>query len=207
VAGHSEGKGLAHSTSQVKEILLDIRDRDLGGERRQSTRSSRRQTKLKKNGNWSTENLCQGIAAVDNGMSMKRAAKTYGIPYSSFRDWCYGRTRTHLRGAKGVFTAEEEKQLVKYLIDMCDMDYGLSPIQLKMKVYEITKNRWTPFKNGIPGGSWMQCWKHRHPELTLQASQVLETARVKGLGQSNVATFYDNFQQLYSQFDYPPKCV
>jgi hypothetical protein len=33
---------------------------------------------------------------------------------------------------------------------MCDRGLGLSPIQLKMKVYEITKNRWTPFKNGIP---------------------------------------------------------
>jgi hypothetical protein len=139
VAGQSQGEGLAHCASQVREVLLDIRDRDLGGERRQSTRSSRRQAKLKKNGNWSTENLRQGIAAVDNGMSMKRAAEAYGIPYSSFREWCYGRIRTRLRGAKGVLTVEEEEQLVKYLIDMCDRGYGLSPTQLKMKVYEIRR--------------------------------------------------------------------
>jgi hypothetical protein len=185
------------------QVLEDITNRDLGGESRQSTRLSRRREKLKKNGNWSSEQLRQGIAAVDNGMSMKRAAETYGIPYSSFRDWYYGKTRTRLRGAQGVLTAEEEEQIVKYLIDMCDRDYGLSPTQLKMKVYEITKNRWTPFKHGIHGSGWMRWWRHRHPELTLRGSQVLEATRAKGLSQSNVATFYDNLEQFYSDYKYP----
>jgi hypothetical protein len=57
---------------------------------------------------------------------------------------------------KGVLTVEEENQLVEYLIEMCNRGLGLSPIQLKMKVCEITKNRWTPFKNGILGGGWMR---------------------------------------------------
>jgi hypothetical protein len=138
---------------------------------------------------------------------MKRVAETYGTLYSSFRDWCYGRTRTRLRGAQGVLTAEEEEQIVKYLIDMCDRGYGLSLTRLKMKVYEITKNRWTPFKNGILGGGWMRWWRHHHPELTLRASQVLEVARIKGLSQSNVATFYDNLEQFYSDYKYPPERV
>jgi hypothetical protein len=66
--------------------------------------------------------------------------------------WCYGKTRSRQRGTKGVLTLEEENQLVEYLIEMCNRGFGLSPIQLKMKVYEITKDRWTPFKNGILGG-------------------------------------------------------
>jgi hypothetical protein len=47
-------------------------------------------------------------------------------------------------GIKGVPTVEEE-ELVQHLIQMCDRGLGLSATQLKMKVYEITKNRWTPF--------------------------------------------------------------
>jgi hypothetical protein len=93
-----------------------------------------------------------------------------------------------------VLIVEEEEQIVKYLIDMCDMGYGLSPTHLKMKVYEITKNRLIPFKNRIPSGGWMRWWRHCHLELTLRASQVLEVARAKGLSQSNVATFYDNLE-------------
>ena len=90
---------------------------------------------------------------------------------------------------------------------MCDRGYGLSPTQLKMKVYEITKNRWTPFKNGILGGGWMRWFKRRHPELTLRASQVLETARAKGLCESNVASFYNNLEELYKDHTYPAECV
>ena len=138
---------------------------------------------------------------------MKKAAETYGIRYSSFRDWCYGQTRTRLREAKGVLFAEEEEYIVQYLIDMCDRGYGLSPTQLKMKVYEITMNRWTPFKNGISGGGWMQWWKRRHLEFTLRASQVLEIARAKGLYESNVANFYNNLDELYNDHTYLPKRV
>jgi hypothetical protein len=46
---------------------------------------------------------------------------------------------------KGVLTPMEEEQLVQYFLQMCDRDLGLSPTKLKIKVYEITKNQWTPF--------------------------------------------------------------
>jgi hypothetical protein len=35
------------------------------------------------------------------------------------------------------------------------MGFGLSSTQLKMKVYEMTRDRWASFKNGILGGGWM----------------------------------------------------
>ena len=76
-----------------------------------------------------------------------------------------------------------------------------------MKVYKITKNRWIPFKNGIPSGGWMRWWKHRHPKLTLRALQVLEIARMKGLCESNIASFYNNLDELYKDHTYPPERV
>jgi hypothetical protein len=41
------------------------------------------------------------------------------LPYSSFRDWCYGKTQSREHGTKGVLTADEENQLVECLIEMC----------------------------------------------------------------------------------------
>ena len=119
------------------------------------------------------------------------------------RGWCYGKTRTRQHGTKGVLNPEEENQLVQYLIEMCNRGLGLSPTQLKMKVYEITKDKWTPFKNGILGDGWMRWWKRRHPELTLRTSQALEVARASGLCEENVASFYDNLENLMSTHDYP----
>jgi hypothetical protein len=82
---------------------------------------------------------------------MKKAAKDNNIPYSSLRDWYCGKTRSRTCGIKGMLTASEESELVTYLTEMSDRGYGLSPNALKMKVYEITKTRWTPFRNGFPG--------------------------------------------------------
>jgi hypothetical protein len=53
----------------------------------------------------------------------------------------------------------------------------LTPTALKMKVSEITMSRNTPFRGGIVGGGGLGGWRRRHPELTLQVSQALETTR------------------------------
>ena len=92
---------------------------------------------------------------MDDGQSMKKAVEENHIPYSSFCDWCYRKTKSRKRGVKALLSPEEEAQIVDFLIKMCDCGYGMSPSALKMKVYEITKNRWMPFKDGIPSRGWM----------------------------------------------------
>ena len=94
-----------------------------------------------------------------------------------------------------------------YLIEMCNRGLGLSPTQLKMKVYEITRNRWTPFKNGIHGGWWMRWWKHCHPELTLRSLQALEAAKASRICEENVASFHENLENLTNTHDYPPSRI
>ena len=108
----------------------------------------------------------KAISAVDDGMGMRKASKTYGIPYITFREWCYGQRTFRKRGCNGVLAPGEEQLLVEWLIKMNEVGHGLSPTTLKMKVNEITKFSWTPFKNGIPGRGWMQWFKQRHPELS-----------------------------------------
>ena len=171
--------------------------------RRGGRRPASEQRRIKKNGNWTDEQLRSALAAVDDGFPMRMAAIQNNIPYSSFRDWCFGRTRSRRRGKMSVLTPEEESELVQYLIKMCDAGFGLSPTALKMKVYEMTKTRCTPFTDGIPGGGWMRWFKRRHPELTIRSAQALETARAKSVCPENVASLYNNLEQLYGMHKYP----
>jgi hypothetical protein len=99
-----------------------------------------RQARLCKNGNWTNEQLQRTLAAIDNGVSIRKAVSSNNIPYSSFREWCYGKTCSRDRGMKEVLTSAEEEQLVQYLLQMCNRVLGLLPTQLKMKVYKITIN-------------------------------------------------------------------
>lgn len=39
---------------------------------------------------WIEESTTQALATYDEGMSMHVVARIHGIPYSTFREWCYG---------------------------------------------------------------------------------------------------------------------
>ena len=84
---------------------------------------------------------------------------------------------------------------------------SLSLTTLKLKVYEITKSRWTPFKNGIWGAGWLRWWQCQHLELSLRTSQALDIARARGLCAENVKSFYDNLNEMYNLHEYPPKRI
>jgi hypothetical protein len=79
------------------------------------------------------------LAVVDDGMSIENAASRNHIPFSSFRNWCYSKILSRDWAMKEVLTLVEEEQFMQYLLEMSERELGLSPTQLKMKVYEITK--------------------------------------------------------------------
>ena len=95
--------------------------------------------------------MARVLTAYDEGMSMRQASHCNGILYSTFMEWCYGERKSRKRGHVRVLSPAEEELIVAYMHSMCEGGLGLSPIALKMKVFEITKDRVTPFKNGIPG--------------------------------------------------------
>lgn len=92
------------TTDQGCQIPMDTRSDGL--------MKKQRQVRLHKNDNWINEQLQSALAAVDDGVSIKKAASRNHIPYSSLRDWCYNKTHSRDRGMKGVLTPVEEEQLV-----------------------------------------------------------------------------------------------
>ena len=90
---------------------------------------------------------------------------------------------------------------------MQNCGHPLSMEDLRLKVALITQERVTPFRDGIPGDSWVRWFKKRHPDLTMRQSQGLEFARAKGLCAENVASFYNNLEQAYETQNYPPERI
>jgi hypothetical protein len=158
--------------------------------------------KRRKNGNWEDSEMRAAIAAVDNGMNIRKAGAKYGIPRSSLENWLYGRSRSCRRGKQGTLTAEEETLIVNWICKRQDMGWPLTNLDLRLKICEITQTRSTPFKNGIPGVGWLRWWKRRHPELTLRVPQGLDTTRARALTKENVDNFYNNLETLYNLHQY-----
>ena len=158
-------------------------------------------------GTWTDSQLATAVAAVDAGSKIAAAARDAGIPQSSLRDHLYGRTLKRKKGRQGVLNEEEESALVKWMLEMEDHVHPISIFELRRKVAEITQERWTPFKDGIPGRGWLRWFRNRHPELTLRSPQGLEEGRARGVNPSSVTSFYDNLQKAYEQHEYSPSHI
>ena len=108
-----------------------------------------------------------------------------------------GRSRRRKTGPKTILSIEEEKDIVEYIHLMVEWGHPMTPLQLKNKVVEITQERVTPFKDGVPGESWVRWFRARHPKLVLRVPQGLDHKRARGLNPKNVANFYKNLKALY----------
>jgi hypothetical protein len=94
------------SPSHLRRVLQDLPDfptQPQGRPRGRPTAASRA-SRIKKNGNWTDEQLKAALAAHDDGMSMRKASDKFNIPYSSFREHLYGLRTSRVQGAKGVLT-------------------------------------------------------------------------------------------------------
>ena len=50
---------------------------------------------------------------------MRNSISAHGIPYFTFREWCYGMRKIKKRGLASVLSFEEDNQIVEYLVNMC----------------------------------------------------------------------------------------
>ena len=110
----------------------------------------------KKRAAWSNADLQDAIKALDVGYTFGEVSQAFNIPKSSLRDHYLGKRTSRKMGGKGVLTKEEDEALCKYVLDMAEVGFPLTPIQLQQKAAEITQERPTPFTNGMPGRSWLK---------------------------------------------------
>ena len=75
---------------------------------------------MRKNSNWSDDQLHRARRAVDKGARISSAADFYRIPVSTLRSHVHGITLTRKRGKASVLTALEEGKLVAYLHEMAN---------------------------------------------------------------------------------------
>jgi len=114
--------------------------------------------------------LLIAIADVDEGMSIREAGRSNGIPSSSLRGHLYGTTIHRKRSKVGVLTDAKEGELVEYLIKMQNLGYPLTIGQLRKKVGILTQTRVTPFTNGVLGPKWVKFSKSTPRVVNEEAS-------------------------------------
>ena len=81
---------------------------------------------------WKTEAMNSATEAVNNGMSQRQAAKSFGVPLTTFQRNLKGIVNTGQKGPmKPVFNTEQEENLASHLVKMQTLMYGLSTIMVR----------------------------------------------------------------------------
>ena len=100
-------------------------------------------------------------------------------------------------------TSEEERRLAQYIVDMCDMGFGLSRQDVMRVAYSIVEKsgREHPFSNGMAGRAWFDGFRSRNPNLTIRISQPLSYCRATAANKEIVDDFFAKLGSIYARLN------
>ena len=112
-----------------------------------------------------------------------------------------------------VFSKDEEKALVEYLVIASNMHYGLSKPQLKKLAFEYVKanaKKYPTFwdKNSKAGEQWYSDFMKRNNKfLSLRKPQATSLARATSFNKANVSFFFSKYLEVFSKYMFLPECI
>ena len=157
----------------------------------------------------------EAIKCVRNGeMGCKKASKLFGIPRMTLKRRVNNSNqdatedRKILGSKRPVFTSEQEKELVDYLLKMETMFYGLTIKDVRHLAFQLAERNKIkhPFnkESGLAGEDWFYGFRARHPELTLRSPEATSIARAQAFNKPNVQNFFSLLTNVLDEKKFPP---
>ncbi len=141
-----------------------------------ATSSKGRQRRL-----WSDESMAEAVKKVhdkENGLGLREAYRRYCVPIETLRRRVAGSVTLDCKtGPPTILTPEEESKLEQYVVEKCDMGFGLTREDVVRTAYAIVdqSGRKYPFRNGMAGRSWFDGFRSHHPKLSPRIAQPFRT--------------------------------
>lgn len=169
----------------------------------------RRQSHVRKIGNNSEDSIRKGLTLIRNGMSIRQASKTIGVPFSTLKRY-YSNTKNaaSLEGQRlqpnyavnKIFSTEQECLLKNYVKHCALLFYGLTTKECRRIAYQCAKinNLKMPPSwkvKEMAGKDWLVSFKSRH-ELSIRRPEPCSLSRATAFNQNNVAIFFENLENL-----------
>ena len=156
-------------------------------------------------GSWTLEDLRRATQLVNNGISLRKAAKQCGIPYQTFQKRLK-KNKLDIPaklGRNAVFTKEQEENLVAHLIKLSKMFYGLTGWQLRRLAFESAERLKInhPFnkETRLAGKDWMEGFLRRNGNLSFRKAEATSLNRIKGFNKDEVSIFFQNLQTVLTK--------
>ncbi|XP_022177727.1 uncharacterized protein LOC111038801 [Myzus persicae] len=154
----------------------------------------------KKSNSFSDLNLIEAIKAVDNGISKKAAAKQFGVARSTLQFRIKHRDKeTFSCGPSSVLSVEEEKSLVKWLLDCSKKGFPRrrEDLQQSVKLFLDDQGRSSPFTNNLPGITWYKAFLKRNPIISQRTSEHVTSAS-GNVSEENIKKWFSDIHAYLS---------
>lgn len=156
---------------------------------------------------WTSDALLTAIAAVKSGVSIRRAAKDHSIPFSTLQERIKSADVTGPRlGRKAVFSPEQEASIVKQLITLSNMYYGLTPLQLRKVAFEYAEKLNIPNTfdktSKLAGKDWLAGFLNRNPSLSVRKPEATSLNRIKSFNKEEVNKFFGNLECVMEKYKF-----
>ena len=149
------------------------------------------------------------MSAYRNGdMGLNASAKAYGVPKATLKRHLYGSNK-HANGEikklgrQQVLPLHVEEELVKHLVAMENMFFGVTRKELMKLAYEVAE------KNDIPHGfnriskmagkTWYRKFMLRHPEISLRQPEATSVARASGFNNEAVGRYFTLLEKIIDE--------
>lgn len=149
---------------------------------------------------WTQKNLEAAIEAVETGTPINRAASEHSIPRNTLKRYLLPSSKPPeeqdniLGRYKTIFTQQQEKELVDYILDMEKTFYGVTPREIRSMAFQLATANGIdhPFdkKTELAGVDWLHGFRKRHPELSLRTPEATSAARAQGFNEVAVNGFF-----------------
>lgn len=151
--------------------------------------------------NWSETNLHAAYQAhLEDGLSVRKAAESFGVPKSTLQDRVSGKVPFGTKsGPSKYLNDEEESELVNFLVGCASVGYAKSKQQVIMLVRSIVESK--GIKSALVTDGWWTSFKHRHGQLTVQTAESLSYVRAVSSSPQIISRYYDLLEQTLTDND------
>lgn len=133
----------------------------------------------------------------ERSLSVRKAAKKWGIPKSTLQDKLGRQVEKKRKGPRTVLTEAEEDRFAEWLIERAKRGFGVTKDEFldSVKTFIEKDKRETNFTGNRPGNKWYRGFVKRNPKVRLRSARPLDKKRAK-ITPQDLDEWFANFEKF-----------
>lgn len=155
---------------------------------------------------WSRVDLKRVLSAYEKKeMGINAISRQYQVPKATILRHAkllnkFANNDVTQKGTPAVFSIEQEKEFVDYLLLLENHMFGLTITDMRRIAYQIAEHNKIRHsfnrEKEIASKRWFYAFKKRHPKISLYQPESTSLNKAKGFNRQNVSNFYDLFENI-----------